>query len=132
MLVTEQWLLPVTRIVVVEFTVYNVNLNLFIMLQIGLEIPSSGQVVPFSNSNTVVPLRYESGHDYAMLTLEILILIYFSIEYLYLEVYEISMMRRKYFKVLWNWYELLLIAVSQNYYFHFIENFSRFSWLLLL
>ena len=75
---------------IVEFTIYNVNLNVFLTIQIGCEIPASGQFVPFSNVNTVKALRYESSHDYAMIVLEVIILVYFFIEYIYLEIYEVK------------------------------------------
>lgn len=102
---------------VIEFTIYNANLNIFAVSRLGIEIPASGQPVPFYSTNNIAALRYETSKDYVMLALEILIIIYFSIEYLYLEIYEMSVLRRKYFRELWNYYELLLIAVRRYWIF---------------
>jgi hypothetical protein len=84
---------PTTRVLLVEFTAYNLNLNIFLTMQIGCEIPASGELIPFSNVNTVKALRYETGTDFALLALEILIVIYFFIEYIYLEIYEVGIYR---------------------------------------
>ncbi len=197
-----------TRIVVVEFSIYNPNLNLFAIIKMGVEFPASGMkadnntyilvVVLFSLllliilililiaiSNYVIRpdgsfpentahwsysvtssppsaiqsigciylsisrsiyiyifiIRVVDGGDYVFLTLELLIIIYFCIEFLYLEFYEVrkkhslliqfislslihwpllpstpnnqlTRQKKKYFRSAWNYYEWIMILVG--------------------
>jgi polycystin 2 len=52
-LIQDNWIDGSTRVVVLEFSLFNVNLNIFSMVRIGIEVPASGEILPFYNINTV-------------------------------------------------------------------------------
>ncbi|KNC48686.1 polycystin 2 [Thecamonas trahens ATCC 50062] len=62
-----------TRLLAIEFSVYNANLNLFCVIRIAFELPEAGGVVPFAHFRTVKLLRYLSSMDYFVLVCELLL-----------------------------------------------------------
>lgn len=55
------WIDLQTRLVAVEFTVFNSNLNLFCVMRLAFELPSGGGVLPNASFRTVNLLRFSPG-----------------------------------------------------------------------
>ncbi len=51
------WLDRGTRVVFLDFTVYNANINLFCQIKLLVEFPASGGAVPSSSFSTVKLIR---------------------------------------------------------------------------
>ncbi|XP_028408590.1 polycystin-2-like isoform X1 [Dendronephthya gigantea] len=95
-----------TRAVLVEFTVYNANTNLFGILTYFIEHGPS--------SATVVRSDYQAARFYLHLnggqTLAHVLVIFFMLYFLYREGKLVYKQRLAYFKGFWNWVEVILIV----------------------
>lgn len=106
----NNWIDRGTRAVFIEFTVYNVNTNLFCIVQLIVEIPATGGVIPSVNMYTLKLLRFVSPMDYFVLVCEVLYglqVLYYTVE----ELYEIKIEKLSYFSRFWNWIDLAIITV---------------------
>uniref|UniRef100_A0A1I8HM33 EF-hand domain-containing protein n=2 Tax=Macrostomum lignano TaxID=282301 RepID=A0A1I8HM33_9PLAT len=110
-LFTGLWIDRGTRVVFVDFTVYNANINLFCVVKLVLELPATGGAIPSSDFRTVKLLRYVEPKDYFVLVCEgifMLFICYYIVE----EVIEIKRNKLDYFKTFWNWLDIIVILVS--------------------
>lgn len=102
------WIDIQTRAVLVEFTVYNANTNLFGILSYFIEYGPS--------SASVIRSEYQAARFYLHLngaqTLAHVLVIFFMLYFLYREGKLVYKQRGAYFKGFWNWVEVILI-VSQ-------------------
>ena len=100
------WIDVQTRAVFVEFTVYNANTNLFGIISIFVEFPSS--------SSAFTRAQYQAGRFYLHLnftqTLAHVMLMFFMAYFLYREAKLVRKQRWAYFKGFWNWVETLLVV----------------------
>lgn len=114
------WLDYRTRAVLVELTVFNPPLNRFTLVQAIVELPATGGMVPHANIRTAKLIRYATTTDYAMLGLEIslLLLIAFDVmdKVVFYRAYELRL-REQY----WDMYDvcmellfLILVAFRIN------------------
>ena len=55
------WLDRGTRVVFLDFTVYNANINLFCQIKLTVEFPASGGAVPSRTFSTVKLIRVSRG-----------------------------------------------------------------------
>ncbi|XP_065832466.1 polycystin-2-like [Oscarella lobularis] len=100
-----------TRVVFIDFTVYNANVNLFCVVKLIIEFPPSGGAFISSNVWSIKLLRYVTSFDYFILACEIifvLFIVYYTIE----EILEITVSKLKYFKNVWNCLDVLMILIS--------------------
>ena len=99
------WLDIQTRAVLVEFTVYNANTNLFGILSYFIEFGPSSAAVTTS--------QYQAARFYLQLngsqTLAHVLVIFFMLYFLYREGRLLYKQRLVYFKGFWNWIEIILI-----------------------
>lgn len=51
------WVDSSTRLIVISFTVYSVNLNYFGIVKLAVEFPPTGRIVPYSSVQTIKALR---------------------------------------------------------------------------
>ena len=100
------WIDVQTRAVLVEFTVYNANTNLFGMVSIFVEFPPS--------SGAFTKTQYEAARFYLRLsggqTVAHVFVVFFMLYFLYREGKLIYKQRLAYFKGFWNWVEIILIV----------------------
>lgn len=89
---------------IVEFTVYNVNLNLFGMVRLYVEFPVSGETISNFDVNVVRSLRFLlpsicfllklvrniTAYDFFIWVVVALVIIYFIIEFVFIEGYEVT------------------------------------------
>ncbi|GMR50368.1 hypothetical protein PMAYCL1PPCAC_20563, partial [Pristionchus mayeri] len=62
----NRWTDRGTRLVVIDFSVYNGNLNLFCVINLIFELPPVGGLIPMSEFTTLRLLRYVSKFDYVV------------------------------------------------------------------
>lgn len=107
----NNWLDRGTRAVMLDFTVYNANINMFCQIRLLLEFPTSGGVLPSWDIRTVKLIRYVTPFDYFILALEILFaifVVYYTIE----EALEIKIHKLKYFKEVWNILDIVILLIA--------------------
>ncbi|XP_013393442.1 polycystic kidney disease protein 1-like 2 [Lingula anatina] len=112
-LLANNWIDRLTRVVFVEFTINNMNVNVFSMVRIKLELPAIGGIFVTRELVSFRPYPYVNPFDFILLVIQVI----WAIVVFYLLVKEsISMFKKrsKYFKVLWNYAILidLLFAVA--------------------
>lgn len=102
------WIDVQSRAVLVEFTVYNANTNLFGIITIFVEfLPSSGATTKSDFQASRFYLQLSGGQ-----TLAHVLVIFFMMYFLYRESKLVYKQRLAYFKGFWNWIETVLV-VSQ-------------------
>ncbi|CAF2671199.1 unnamed protein product [Rotaria sp. Silwood2] len=105
------WIARGTRAVLVDFTVYNANLNLFCQVQLIFEFPAVGGLITSSIFRAVKLIRYVHTFDYFVLGCEILFILfiaYYTIE----EILEIRNFKFQYFKSIMNCLDIVIILLS--------------------
>ncbi|CAF1607541.1 unnamed protein product [Adineta ricciae] len=105
------WIQRGTRAVLVDFTIYNANLNLFCQVQLLFEFPAVGGLITSSTFRAVKLLRYVQTFDYFVLGCEILFVI-FIIYYTIEEILEIRNFKLAYFKSIMNCLDIIIILLS--------------------
>lgn len=105
------WITRGTRAVMIDFTVYNANINLFCYIKLIFEFPATGGAMTKSEFRTVKLLRYVSPRDFFVLACECLFL-GFILYYIIEEVIEIKKHKLSYFTSFWNWLDVIVILIS--------------------
>ncbi|UJR37362.1 hypothetical protein I4U23_030070 [Adineta vaga] len=105
------WLDRSSRVVFLDFTLYNANINLFCQVKLTVEFPASGGAVSSKSFASVKLIRYVSTMDYFVLACEILFII-FTIYYTVEEGLEITRFKIHYFKTIWNVLDVLILLIS--------------------
>ncbi|CAF4587465.1 unnamed protein product [Rotaria sp. Silwood1] len=105
------WVDRGTRVVFLDFTVYNANINLFCQIKLTVEFPASGGAIPSKSFSTVKLIRYVSSMDYFVLACEVLFVI-FTVYYTVEEILEIARFKFGYFKTIWNILDVVIILIS--------------------
>ncbi|KAF6281190.1 polycystin 2 like 2, transient receptor potential cation channel [Rhinolophus ferrumequinum] len=129
----NSWITRGTRVIFIDFSLYNANVNLFCIIRLVAEFPATGGILTSWQFYTVKLLRYVTYYDYFIASCEItfcIFLIVFTIQ----EAKNIKEFKSAYFKSIWNWLELLLlvlcfVAVFFNLYSN-IQNFLLLGQLL--
>uniref|UniRef100_A0A8C9JCT1 Polycystin 2 like 2, transient receptor potential cation channel n=1 Tax=Panthera tigris altaica TaxID=74533 RepID=A0A8C9JCT1_PANTA len=116
----NSWITRGTRVIFIDFSLYNANVNLFCIIRLVAEFPATGGMITSWQFYSVKLLRYVSHYDYIIASCEITFCI-FLIVFTTQEAQKIREFKSAYFKSVWNWLELLLlvlcfVAVSFNIY----------------
>ncbi|KAL0607870.1 Polycystic kidney disease 2-like 2 protein, partial [Plecturocebus cupreus] len=116
----NSWITRGTRVIFIDFSLYNANVNLFCIIRLVAEFPATGGIVTSWQFYSVKLLRYVSYYDYFIASCEITFCIFLFV-FTTQEVKKIKEFKFDYFKSIWNWLELLLlllcfVAVSFNIY----------------
>ncbi|XP_029797833.1 polycystic kidney disease 2-like 2 protein isoform X2 [Suricata suricatta] len=116
----NSWITRGTRVIFIDFSLYNANVNLFCIIRLVAEFPATGGIITSWQFYSVKLLRYVSYYDYIIASCEITFCI-FIIVFTTQEAQKIREFKSAYFKSVWNWLELLLlvlcfVAVSFNIY----------------
>ncbi|XP_071455774.1 polycystin-2-like protein 1 [Hetaerina americana] len=107
----NNWITRATRVIFLDFAVYNANVNLFCVIKLVLEYPPTGGVIPSWSFNVVKLINYVTMFDKFILACEIFFLV-FIIYYTAEEGYEMYVMRWKYFKSFWNYLDLMILTIA--------------------
>ncbi|XP_070569906.1 polycystin-1-like protein 2 [Ptychodera flava] len=106
-----KWVDHYTRAVLVEFPLYNANVNLFSMVTLLLEFPATGASLAYTKISVLRLYNY-LGHSMAVyLTCE-LIFAGFVIFFIVRAILQVKKLKTKYFKSFWNWVEMLKIFMA--------------------
>ncbi|XP_023564672.1 polycystic kidney disease 2-like 1 protein isoform X2 [Octodon degus] len=105
------WLDRGTRVVFIDFSVYNANINLFCVLRLVVEFPATGGAIPSWQIRTVNLIRYVSNWDFFIIGCEVVFCIfifYYGVE----EILELHLHQLYYLTSIWNILDLLVILLS--------------------
>ncbi|KAM6123058.1 polycystin-2-like protein 2 [Phoenicopterus ruber ruber] len=107
----NSWLTRGTRVVFIDFSTYNANINLFCIIRLVVEFPATGGALSSSHIYSVKLLRYVTYYDYFLASCEIVFCL-FIITFTIQETIKIVKLKKDYFRSAWNWLDLLLLVVS--------------------
>ncbi|KFV50508.1 Polycystic kidney disease 2-like 2 protein, partial [Tyto alba] len=105
------WLTRGTRVIFIDFSTYNANLNLFCVIKLVVEFPATGGALTSSHIYSVKLLRYVTYYDYFLASCEIIFCL-FIVAFIIQETLKIVKLKKDYFRSAWNWLELLLLGAS--------------------
>nr|XP_025736638.1 polycystic kidney disease 2-like 1 protein isoform X2 [Callorhinus ursinus] len=105
------WLDRGTRVVFIDFSVYNANINLFCVLRLVVEFPATGGAIPSWQIRTVKLIRYVSNWDFFIIGCEVIFCI-FIFYYVVEEILELHIHRLCYLSSIWNILDLVVILLS--------------------
>ncbi|CAF0819785.1 unnamed protein product, partial [Didymodactylos carnosus] len=107
----QKWLDQLTRALVIDFSLYNANVNLFVSITLSLEFTSMGSVI---NDYKIKVFRlYDHLGGYAIIVL--IFEIFFCIFTIYALTHEILLIikqKKLYFKKFWNLHGFITVAFS--------------------
>ncbi|KAM9731443.1 polycystin-2-like protein 2 isoform 3-T3 [Dama dama] len=106
----NSWITRGTRVIFIDFSVYNANVNLFCIIRLVAEFPATGGILTSWQFYSVKLLRYVSFYDYFIASCEIIFCI-FIIVFTIQEIKKLKEFKFAYFKSIWNWLELLLLVL---------------------
>ncbi|XP_068960382.1 polycystin-2-like protein 2 isoform X1 [Petaurus breviceps papuanus] len=104
----NSWITRGTRVIFIDFSIYNANVNLFCIIRLVAEFPATGGVFTSWNFYSVKLLRYVTYFDYFIASCEIIFCI-FIINFIVQEIKKMKEYKTAYFKSFWNLLELLLL-----------------------
>ncbi|XP_005048373.1 PREDICTED: polycystic kidney disease 2-like 1 protein [Ficedula albicollis] len=105
------WLDRGTRVVFIDFSVYNANINLFCVLRLVVEFPATGGAIPSWQIRTVKLIRYISTWDFFIVACEIVFCV-FIFYYVVEEALELRIHKLQYFTSIWNILDVVVILLS--------------------
>ncbi|ESP04004.1 hypothetical protein LOTGIDRAFT_156607 [Lottia gigantea] len=106
-----RWIDRHTRAVFFEFTLYNVNLNIFVYVTLLTEFPETGGALNFKNVFPFRPSQHEGANAKYVLFCEIALLVYIII-YVIMIIIDLAKERLRYFRSFWNVVEVTMMAVA--------------------
>ncbi|XP_032106262.1 polycystic kidney disease 2-like 2 protein isoform X2 [Sapajus apella] len=109
----NNWITRGTRVIFIDFSLYNANVNLFCIIRLVAEFPATGGIVTSWQFYSVKLLRYVSYYDYFIASCEIIFCIFLFV-FTTQEVKKIKEFKSDYFKSIWNWLELLLLLLLKS------------------
>ncbi|CAH1104598.1 unnamed protein product [Psylliodes chrysocephalus] len=104
------WITRGTRAILIDFNVYNGNLNLFGICKLIFEFPTLGGVIPSAKVHTVRLLRFHTTFDWFILACQCSCY-FFIIFYLFEELREMIYFKFAYLFKFWNYIDLLIITL---------------------
>nr|XP_033783246.1 polycystic kidney disease 2-like 2 protein [Geotrypetes seraphini] len=107
----NSWLTRGTRVVFIDFTVYNANVNLFGVTRLTTEFPATGGAIPSWQFHSVKLLRYVTFYDYFLGSCEIIFCL-FTFTFVIQEAIKLKKQKWDYFRSVWNLLDVLLVMIS--------------------
>ena len=108
---SRKWLDPLTRVLLVEFSLYNANVNLFVAVTLSIEMTAMGSIL--QDYQIKIFRLYDHLGGYAILVLIFeLLFIGFTIHAIFHETKLIVKQRRNYFRKFWNLHALVTCVFS--------------------
>ncbi|CAF3507643.1 unnamed protein product [Rotaria sordida] len=105
------WIDMQTRAVIIQMSLYNPNVNLFVFVTILAEFLPTGGIYPSARVEPISLLNYYQGFGLFKLICAIVYMI-FIIYYMQREIRSIFKRRKQYFRDIWSYTEIGLIACS--------------------
>uniref|UniRef100_A0A8D0KHC3 Polycystin 2 like 2, transient receptor potential cation channel n=1 Tax=Salvator merianae TaxID=96440 RepID=A0A8D0KHC3_SALMN len=107
----NSWVTRGTRVVFIDFSMYNANVNLFCIVKLVMEFPATGGVIPSWQFHSVKLLRYVTYYDYFLASCEVIFCL-FILTFILQEIMKMKKLKKEYFKDAWNWLDMLLLLLS--------------------
>uniref|UniRef100_A0A336LV54 CSON005454 protein n=1 Tax=Culicoides sonorensis TaxID=179676 RepID=A0A336LV54_CULSO len=104
------WIDRKTRMIIVEFSLYNANLDMLCFVQLIIEKLPTGTITTSSNVQSIHLFNLKSGTDITLICLQaflVVLLLYYTLE----ELLEMYKFRIKYCTKLWNLIDLSIAAI---------------------
>ncbi|XP_040614009.1 polycystic kidney disease 2-like 2 protein isoform X4 [Mesocricetus auratus] len=120
----NSWITRGTRVVFIDFSLYNANINLFCIVRLVAEFPATGGLLTSWQFYSVKLLRYVTHYDYFIASCEIIFCVFLFV-FITQELRKMNEFKSAYFKSVWNWLELLLLAIFK--FISFNETMSQLS-----
>ncbi|KAG4067829.1 hypothetical protein HA402_010515 [Bradysia odoriphaga] len=105
------WITRGTRLVLLEFSLFNTNENLFCIVKLIAEIPATGGIKTSFSIRTLKLLTFVNSENYFLMICEIIFLIMVC-WYTMVEILELYNESWSYFKSVWNIVDMLIILIS--------------------
>ncbi|XP_065152797.1 polycystin-2-like protein 1 [Paramisgurnus dabryanus] len=105
------WLDRGTRVLFIDFSTYNANINLFSVVRLVVEFPATGGAITSYQIRTVKLIRYVTNWDYFVMGCEIVFCV-FILYYIMEEILEFRIHKMSHFKNIWNIVDILVILLS--------------------
>lgn len=109
------WLERSTRAVMIDFNLYNANINLFLIVRLAVEFPATGGLVVSSKFRNVRLLRYHTTKDYIFAGFEMVyaaLVLYYLVEMVFTGLY---LGWRRMLIRFWTWYDLINLGLGISY-----------------
>uniref|UniRef100_A0A670ZDW6 Polycystin 2 like 2, transient receptor potential cation channel n=1 Tax=Pseudonaja textilis TaxID=8673 RepID=A0A670ZDW6_PSETE len=107
----HSWITRGTRVVFIDFSMYNANVNLFCIVRLTMEFPATGGIIPSWQFHSVKLLRYVTYYDYFLASCEVIFCL-FIFTFLIQEFIKLRKLKGDYFRDAWNWLDMLLLLLS--------------------
>ncbi|XP_013927399.1 PREDICTED: polycystic kidney disease 2-like 2 protein [Thamnophis sirtalis] len=120
----HSWITRGTRVVFIDFSMYNANVNLFCIVRLTMEFPATGGIIPSWQFHSVKLLRYVTYYDYFLASCEVIFCL-FIFTFLIQEFIKMRKLKGDYFRNAWNWLDMLLLLVSFSISMTLILDTSR-------
>ncbi|CAH1773828.1 unnamed protein product [Owenia fusiformis] len=106
------WIDRQTRVVFIEFTVYNANINIFTVVTLMAEFPASGGIIPYATLHSFRLYMHEGAQGLYNLACEIIFIIFLG--YLIYQQFNVCRRvgRKGYFSAGWHVFDFLTIIGS--------------------
>ncbi|CAF1042586.1 unnamed protein product [Brachionus calyciflorus] len=106
-----EWIDSQTRVVFIEFSLFNVNLNLFAYCTIIFELLPTGNILASSRFEPVVLYEAENSTKYLMITFNVIFILFISF-FMFKAIRLIIKTKMNYFKKFWNYIDWIIFAFS--------------------
>ncbi|KAH0629802.1 hypothetical protein JD844_012189 [Phrynosoma platyrhinos] len=107
----NSWITRGTRVVFIDFSMYNANVNLFCIVRLVVEFPATGGVIPSWQFHSVKLLRYVTYYDYFLASCEVIFCL-FIFTFIIQEITKMKKLKNDYCRDAWNWLDILLLLLS--------------------
>uniref|UniRef100_A0A8D2LIF4 Polycystin 2 like 2, transient receptor potential cation channel n=1 Tax=Varanus komodoensis TaxID=61221 RepID=A0A8D2LIF4_VARKO len=107
----NNWITRGTRVVFIDFSMYNANVNLFCIVRLVVEFPATGGVIPSWQFHSVKLFRYVKYYDYFLASCEVIFCL-FIFTFIIQELIKMKKLKKDYFRDAWNWLDMLLLMLS--------------------
>ncbi|KAK7148581.1 hypothetical protein R3I93_012804 [Phoxinus phoxinus] len=105
------WLDRGTRVLFIDFSAYNANINLFCVIRLVVEFPATGGAIPSYQIRTVKLIRYVTTWDFFIIGCEIVFCV-FILYYIVEEILEFRIHKLSHFNSIWNILDLVVILLA--------------------
>ena len=106
----NHWIDDFTRVLYLEFNVWNANTNLFNLVIISFEFPASGGQIALGSIDSVNLYRYAGAGGFINLLSEVILTI-FVIVLTVMEVINMAKQKKLYFQQIWNYASLVALVL---------------------
>jgi len=105
------WIDERTRAIILEFTVYNPNADLFATVMLIFEFSSNGAIIPSHQIYSTALYLYSNDYSYVVMAYQFLFL-FFNIGFSYIEWNKFQKLGKEYFANFWSYIELIQFMLA--------------------